>query len=154
MSTDNYEELDGNIITSITGPLATSSLSNKNAKSAHAHLLRSSPASRKMAVTDMSFRHRAVIEFLVKRGKLGRSHLRATSWCVWRCLHGVSSVRRWVKHFKDGNTDIADQPRCGQPRTAATERNKQNVEELIRQGRMITEKLHSSLEWGTVRSRG
>jgi hypothetical protein len=26
---------------------------------------------------------------------------------------GVSNVRRWVKHFKDGNTDIADQPRCG-----------------------------------------
>jgi hypothetical protein len=24
-----------------------------------------------------------------------------------------------MKHFKDGNTDIADQPRCGQPRTAA-----------------------------------
>jgi hypothetical protein len=38
---------------------------------------------------------------------------------------GVSSVRRWVKHFKDGNTDIADQPRCCRPRTAATERNKQ-----------------------------
>jgi hypothetical protein len=31
----------------------------------------------------------------------------------------ASSVRKWMKHFKDGNTDIADQPRCGQPRTAA-----------------------------------
>jgi hypothetical protein len=30
-----------------------------------------------------------------------------------------------VKHFKDGNTDIADQPRCDRQRTAATERNKQ-----------------------------
>jgi hypothetical protein len=51
---------------------------------------------------------------------------------------GVSSVRRWVKHFKDGNTDIADQPRCSQPTTAATGRNKQNVDELIRQDRRIT----------------
>jgi hypothetical protein len=51
---------------------------------------------------------------------------------------GTSSVRRWVKHFKVGNTDIADQPRCGRPRTAATERNKQKVDELIRQDRRIT----------------
>jgi transposase len=51
---------------------------------------------------------------------------------------GASSVRRWVKHFKDGNTDIANQPRCGRPRTAATERNQQKVDELIRQDRMIS----------------
>jgi hypothetical protein len=43
-----------------------------------------------------------------------------------------------VKHFKDGNTDIADQPRCDRQRTAATERNKQKVDELIRQDRRIT----------------
>jgi hypothetical protein len=42
------------------------------------------------------------------------------------------------KHFKDRNTDIADQLRCGRPRTAATERNKQKVDELIRQDRRIT----------------
>jgi hypothetical protein len=51
---------------------------------------------------------------------------------------GASSVRRRVKHFKDGNTDIADQPRCGRPRTTATERNKQKFDELIRQDRRIT----------------
>jgi transposase len=51
---------------------------------------------------------------------------------------GVSSVRRWVKHFKDGNTDIADQTGCGRQRTAATERNKQKLNELIRQDRRIT----------------
>jgi transposase len=50
---------------------------------------------------------------------------------------GVSSVRRWVKHFKDGNTDIAHQPRCGRPRTAATERNKQKVD-IIRKDPRIT----------------
>jgi hypothetical protein len=51
---------------------------------------------------------------------------------------GVSSVRRWLKHFKDGNTDIADQPLWGRQRTAATERNKQKIEKLIRQDRRIT----------------
>jgi hypothetical protein len=45
----------------------------------------------------------------------------------------TSIVRRWVKHFKDGNTDIADQPRCGRLGTAANESNKQNVDKLIRQ---------------------
>jgi hypothetical protein len=51
---------------------------------------------------------------------------------------GASCVRRWVKYFKDGNTDIADRPRCGRLRTAATERKKQKVDELIRQDRRIT----------------
>jgi hypothetical protein len=51
---------------------------------------------------------------------------------------GASSVRRWVKHFMDRNTDIADQPRCGRQVTAATERNKQNVDELIRKDRRMT----------------
>jgi transposase len=92
----------------------------------------------KMAVTDMSFRQNAVIEFLVKEGN--------SVGVIYKGLHdvygdvcmGTSSVRRWVKHFKDGNTDIADQPRCGRQRTAATERNKQKVDELIRQDRRIT----------------
>jgi hypothetical protein len=53
---------------------------------------------------------------------------------------GVSSVRRRVKHFKDGNTDMADQPRCGRRRTAATERNKQKVDELVRQDRSIADR--------------
>jgi len=31
---------------------------------------------------------------------------------------GASSVRRWVKHFKDRNTDITNQLHCGQLRTS------------------------------------
>jgi transposase len=65
----------------------------------------------------------------------------------------ASTVRRWVKHFKDGNTDIAYQQRCGRPRTTATESDKQKVDELIRKDRRITEKLQQSLEWGTMRSK-
>jgi transposase len=33
---------------------------------------------------------------------------------------GANSVRWWVKHFKDGNMSIQDQPRSGRPRTAST----------------------------------
>jgi transposase len=91
----------------------------------------------KMAVTDM-FRQRAVIEFLVKEGNsAGIIYERLRDVCGDVCM-GASSVRRWVEHFKDGNTDIANQSRCGQPRTATTERNKQKVDELIRQDRRIT----------------
>jgi transposase len=90
-----------------------------------------------MAVTDM-FCQRAVIEFPVKEGNsagLIYERLRGVHGDV--CM-GVSSVRRWVKHFKDGNTDIADQPRCRLQRTDATEHNKQKFKELIRQDRKIT----------------
>jgi hypothetical protein len=68
---------------------------------------------------------------------------------------GASSVRRLMKHFKDGNTNIADQPRCGRPRTAATERKKQKVDELIREDRRITNSQRncgvawSGAPWGT-----
>jgi len=51
---------------------------------------------------------------------------------------GASSVRRWVKHFKDGNMSIQDQPRSGQPRTASTERNKERVDKIIQDDRHVT----------------
>jgi transposase len=109
-----------------------------NVKSAHVHLLLPVMRCKKMAVIDMSFHQCAVIKFLVKEGKLtGVIYERLRGVYGDFCM-GTSSVRRWVKHFKDGNTDIADQPRCGLPRTAATERNKRKVEELIRQDRGLT----------------
>ena len=59
----------------------------------------------KMADNDMSFRQRAVIEFLVKEeipaAEIHQSLQRAYgSVCM-----GVSSDRIWVKHFKDGKTE-------------------------------------------------
>jgi hypothetical protein len=92
----------------------------------------------KIAVTDMSFRQRAVIEFLMKEGNSAAVIYERLRGVYGDVCMGTSSVRRWLKHFKDGNTDIADQPRCDRPRTAATERNKQKVDELIRQDRRIT----------------
>jgi transposase len=89
---------------------------------------------KKMAVTDVSFRQGATIEFLVEEGNsAGVIYERLFRGLYGDVCMGATSVRRWVKHFKDGNTDITDQPRCGRPRTAATERNMQKVDELTRQ---------------------
>jgi transposase len=92
----------------------------------------------KMAVTDMSFRQYAVIKFLVKEENSAGVIYEQLRGAYGDVCMGVSSVRKWVKHFKDGNTDIADQPSCDPPRTAATESNKRKVDELIRQDRRIT----------------
>jgi histone-lysine N-methyltransferase SETMAR len=51
---------------------------------------------------------------------------------------GASSVQRWAKHFKDGNTSIEDEPRSGRPQTASTERNKKRVDEIIQDNRHVT----------------
>jgi hypothetical protein len=64
-----------------------------------------------MAVTDMSFHQSAVIGFHVKEeNSVGVIYKRLRGVYEDVCM-GTTSVRRWVKHFKDGNTDIADQPR-------------------------------------------
>ncbi|PNF21076.1 hypothetical protein B7P43_G06056 [Cryptotermes secundus] len=51
---------------------------------------------------------------------------------------GVSSVRRWVKHFKDGNTSIEDEPRSICPQTTSTECNKERMDEIIQDDRHVT----------------
>ncbi|KAJ4438508.1 hypothetical protein ANN_14453 [Periplaneta americana] len=80
-----------------------------------------------MVDNDGSFRQCAVFKFLVKEEKSAAEiHLRLQRAYGDVCM-GASSVRRWVKHFEDGNTSIQDEPRSGRPRTASTERNKERV---------------------------
>ena len=58
-----------------------------------------------MAGNDMSFRKRAVIEFLVKEEiPAAEIHQRLQRAYGSVCM-GASSVRRWVKYFKDGKTE-------------------------------------------------
>ena len=89
----------------------------------------------KMANNDMLFRQHAVVEFLVKEEiPAAEIHQRLYgSVCM-----GASSVQRWVKHVKDGNTSIQDEPRSGRPRTASTERNKERMDEIIQDDRRVT----------------
>ena len=59
----------------------------------------------KMTNNDMSFCQRAVIEFLVKdEVPAAEIHQRLQHAYGSVCM-GASSVRRWVKHFKDGKTE-------------------------------------------------
>ena len=51
---------------------------------------------------------------------------------------GAISVRRWVKHCKDGNTSIQDQPRSGRPHKASTEPNKKRFDEIMKEDRRVT----------------
>ena len=51
---------------------------------------------------------------------------------------GASSVRRWAKHFKDGNRSTQNQPRSGRPRTASTEHNKEREDENTQDDRCVT----------------
>ena len=58
-----------------------------------------------MAENDMSFRQRAVIEFLAKEEMpAAEIHQRLQRAYGSVCM-GASSVRRWVKYFKDGKTE-------------------------------------------------
>jgi hypothetical protein len=77
----------------------------------------------KMTVAVVSFRQQAV-EFIVKEGNSAAVIYERLRGVYGDVCMGASNVRRRVKYFKDRNTDIADQLRCGRPRTAATERNK------------------------------
>ena len=86
----------------------------------------------------MSFRQRAVIEFLIKEEiPAAEIHQRLQRAYGSVCM-GASSVRRWVKHFKDGDTSIQDQPRSIHPRTASTEHNKERADEIIQDDRHVT----------------
>ncbi|PNF40096.1 hypothetical protein B7P43_G10713 [Cryptotermes secundus] len=86
----------------------------------------------------MSFRQRAVNEFLVKEEiPTADIHQRLQRAYGSVCM-GESSVRRWAKHFKDGNTSIEDEPRSGRPRTTSTESNKERVDEIIQDDRRVT----------------
>ncbi|PNF15765.1 hypothetical protein B7P43_G11022 [Cryptotermes secundus] len=91
-----------------------------------------------MANNDMSFCQRAVMEFLVKE-EIPAAEIHQRLQCAYGsvCM-GVSSVQRWVKRFKDGNTSIKDEPRSGCPRTASTEHNEERVDEIIQDDRHVT----------------
>ena len=71
-----------------------------------------------VVVNDILFWQHAVIELFVKENNSATDISGRLSQVQGDACMGASSVRRWVKHFKDGEkTDIADQPCCGQLRT-------------------------------------
>ena len=59
----------------------------------------------KMADNDMSFRQHAVINFLVKEEIPAAEIHQILQHAYGSVCMGASSVRRWVKHFKDGKME-------------------------------------------------
>ena len=86
----------------------------------------------------MLFRQCAVIEFLVKEEIPAAEIHQRLQHGYGSVRMGASSVWRWVKHFKDGNTSIQDQPRSGRPQTVSTECNKERVDEITQDYRCMT----------------
>jgi transposase len=91
-----------------------------------------------MADNNVSFRERAIIGFLVKEEiSAANIHHRLQRLYGDMCV-GASSDRRWVEHFKDGNTSVQNQPGSGRPRTASTEPDKKSLAEIIKEERRVT----------------
>ena len=91
----------------------------------------------KMANNDVSFHQHAVIELVKEEIPAADIHHRLQRVYGDVCM-GASSVRQWVKHFKDGNTSIQDQPHSGRTRTASNEPNKNKADEIIKENRCVT----------------
>jgi transposase len=92
----------------------------------------------KMADNDVLYHQCAVIEFHVKEEiPAADIHYRLRRVYGHVCM-GASSVRWWVKHFKNGNMSIQDQPRSGRPWTGSPEANKKIVDEIINKDRRVT----------------
>ena len=83
-----------------------------------------------MAVNDISFRQCAAIEFPVKENNSAADIYDRLNQLYGEACTGASSVKRWVKYFKDRSTDITNQPHFGWPRSNMIECNEQKVHTL------------------------
>ena len=84
--------------------------------------------------SDFRFKQRAVTEFLTQE-KVRPIEIHRRMQAVYgdRCVD-VSTIRRWVRRFKDGElgqADLSDKPRSGSPVTASDRLHQDRVE-LIR----------------------
>jgi len=93
--------------------------------------------------SDVRFKQRAVIEFLTaEQVPPIEIHRRLQAVYGDQCVD-VSTVRRWVRRFKDGKlgqADLSDKTRNGRPVTASDQLRQDRVEELIRGNRRIKQK--------------
>jgi len=93
--------------------------------------------------SDVRFKQRAVIEFLTEE-KIPQIeiHRRMQAVCGDRCVD-VSTVRLWVRRFKDGELGqaaLSDKTRIGRPETASDQLHQDRIQELISGNRRIKQK--------------
>ena len=85
--------------------------------------------------SDVRFEQRAVIEFLTAENVPPTEIHRRMQAVYGDQLVDVSTLRRWVKQFKDGElgqTDLSDKTRSRRPVTVSDQLHQDRVEELIR----------------------
>lgn len=87
---------------------------------------------------DIGFKQKAVIEFLAFEGNAAKEISDRLKNVYGDSALSYASVKRWVTHFKSGDSSITDKPRSGRPSTAVIEENRVLVDELIRGDRRIT----------------
>jgi len=95
--------------------------------------------------SDVRFKQRALIEFLTAENVLP-IEIRRRMQAVYgdQCVD-VSTVRRWVRRFKDGElgqASLSDKTRSGRPVTASGQLHQDRDEELIR-GDFVEKQLYS-----------
>jgi len=81
--------------------------------------------------TDNVFRQKAVIEFLFKEGSTAKTISDRLKNVYGESCLSYASVKRWVVHFRNGNSDICDKPRSGRPASVATPEKKLALMDLF-----------------------
>jgi len=93
--------------------------------------------------SDVRFEQRAVIAFLTAE-KVPPIEIHRRMKAIYGDQYvDVSTVRRWVRRFKDGElgqADLSDKTRSGRPMTASDQLHQDRVEELICGNRRIKQK--------------
>jgi len=93
--------------------------------------------------SDVRFKQRAVAEVLTaEKVPPIEIHIRMQAFYGDQCVD-VSTVRRWVRRFKDGEVgqaNLSDNTRRGRTVTAGDQLHQDRVEEMIRGNRRIKQK--------------
>ena len=100
----------------------------------HRHAYSPHPHIEMEKFSDLRFKRRAVIEFLtVEKVPPIEVHRRMQAIYGDQCVD-VSTVRRWVRRFKDGelgHADLSDKTRSGRPVTASDQLYQDRVEDFV-----------------------
>lgn len=81
--------------------------------------------------------HRAVIKFLVKKGKTAKEIFEEMSTVYEESGPSFATIKRWVRLFQQGRQSLEDDPRSGRPNTAITDENIENVKKYVLNDRRI-----------------
>ncbi|XP_075984950.1 protein GVQW3-like [Anticarsia gemmatalis] len=81
--------------------------------------------------------HRAVIKFLVKKGKSAKDIFEEMSTVYGESGPSSATVKRWTRLFQQGRETLEDDSRSGRPNTAVTDENIEKVKKIVLEDRRI-----------------